>query len=253
MKAHEAARQSQPQEPTTAERRIRADVFKTFLQVTPQLIASIFIPLTVAGVGWYYTRWQQNVSDLKTMIDLVTETDKEKRKYGIAMFEYLLKNDKVPVEFVYAQINFANASSDRDLLPMFEVAIQNAGAENPRVLQTYADALKRLPSRVFVHVQNEQQKRCIASLLETLKDTDKAQFNVSGVYVVSNYQNPVHELRFLKPQDEERARQFGGLLQGLGITTEVKDLTAWGATARFVRPNTFELWFGAPIGVACGG
>ena len=28
------------------------------------------IPLTIAGTGLYYTRWQQNVNDLKTMIDL---------------------------------------------------------------------------------------------------------------------------------------------------------------------------------------
>ena len=39
-------------------------------EVMVQLLATVMIPLTVAGTGLYYTRWQQNLSDLKTMIDL---------------------------------------------------------------------------------------------------------------------------------------------------------------------------------------
>ena len=75
-----------------------------------QVAATIMIPLTVAGMGWYYTRWQQNLNDLKTMIDLVSDDNAERRKYGVAMFEYLLKNDKVPVEFVAAQLDWLLAS-----------------------------------------------------------------------------------------------------------------------------------------------
>ena len=44
-----------------------------------QVMATVMIPLTVAGTGLYYTRWQQNVSDLKTMIDLVSDENAEKR------------------------------------------------------------------------------------------------------------------------------------------------------------------------------
>ncbi len=40
---------------------------------TPQLISSILIPLTIAGVGWYYTQWQQNLNDLKSMIELLND------------------------------------------------------------------------------------------------------------------------------------------------------------------------------------
>ena len=65
-----------------------------------QVMATVMIPLTVAGTGLYYTRWQQNLTDLKTMIDLVSDENSERRKFGVAMLEYLLKNDKVPVEFV---------------------------------------------------------------------------------------------------------------------------------------------------------
>src|SRR3954453_20526104 len=88
-----------------------------------QVLATVMIPLTVAGTGLYYTRWQQGLNDLKTMIDLVSDPNAEKRKYGIAMFEYLLKNDKVPVEFVAAQLDYANSSSDKDLLPLMESAL----------------------------------------------------------------------------------------------------------------------------------
>ena len=72
-------------------------------EIAVQLLATVMIPVSVAGTGLYYTRWQQNLNDLKTMIDLVSDQNPERRKYGVAMFEYLLKNDKVPVEFVAAQ------------------------------------------------------------------------------------------------------------------------------------------------------
>ena len=94
------------------------------------------IPVSVAGTGLYYTRWQQNVNDLKTMIDLVSDDKPERQKYGIAMFEYLLKNDKVPVEFVAAQLDYANNASDPQLLPAMDRAALLAllavrGAEVP--------------------------------------------------------------------------------------------------------------------------
>lgn len=124
-------------------------------EIMLQLTASIMIPLTIAGMGLYYTHWQQNLNDLKTMIDLVSNEDRERRKYGIAMFEYLLKNDKVPVEFVTAQLDYANSSSDQDLLPLMETALAKAARENPKVTSVFAEALGRLPSRLFVHVMND--------------------------------------------------------------------------------------------------
>ena len=60
------------------------------------------------------------------MIDLVTDKSPEKQKYGIAMFEYLAKNGKVPMEFLAAQIDYATTAENHELLPMLEVAIQAA-------------------------------------------------------------------------------------------------------------------------------
>ena len=117
-------------------------------EILPQLVSTALIPLTIAGVGFYYTRWQQNLTDLRTMIDMVTDQMPEKRKYGIAMFEYLLKNDKVPVEFITAQLDYANTSSDRDLLPLLETAIQKAALVNTDVSSAYEEATGRLPSRI---------------------------------------------------------------------------------------------------------
>ena len=50
-------------------------------EIMVQLTASIMIPVTIAGMGLYYTRWQQNLNDLKTMIDLVSDQNQERRKY----------------------------------------------------------------------------------------------------------------------------------------------------------------------------
>ncbi|MDO8353429.1 MAG: hypothetical protein Q7T14_08195, partial [Aestuariivirga sp.] len=95
-------------------------------EMAVQLLATVMIPVSVAGTGLYYTRWQQNLNDLKTMIDLVSDQNPERRKYGVAMFEYLLKNDKVPVEFVAAQLSYANSSADKELLPLMEQALLKA-------------------------------------------------------------------------------------------------------------------------------
>ncbi|MCA3572490.1 MAG: hypothetical protein IOC86_01135, partial [Aestuariivirga sp.] len=110
-----------------------SDSKRAWRDIILQMTASIMIPLTIAGMGLYYTRWQQNVNDLKTMIDLVSDTRPERQKYGVAMFEYLLKNDKVPVEFVVAQLEYANNASDPQLLSAMERALTKAAEENTRV------------------------------------------------------------------------------------------------------------------------
>ena len=161
-----------------------ADGARPWRDILIQVLATVMIPVTVAGTGLYYTRWQQNLNDLKTMIDLVSDQSPEKRKYGVAMFEYLLKNDKVPVEFVAAQLSYANSSADKELLPLMEQALLKASAENGKVADTFRQALERMPSRVFIHAMNEAQRACLRSLLPRIKDTDstnnKARKNPSS-------------------------------------------------------------------------
>jgi hypothetical protein len=218
-----------------------------------QVLATVMIPLTVAGTGLYYTRWQQNLSDLKTMIDLVSDDNSEKRKFGIAMLEYLLKNDKVPVEFVAAQLDYANSSSDKQMLPLMEAALMKASDENPSVAETFRQALERLPSRLFVHVMTDQQRACISTMLLSLKDVDRSQIAVPLVAQV-NWDGKQHELRVLKDSDMERGQAIANMFANLGLETKVVNLTNIWADAKKVRPNTFELWFGdAPLPVVCGG
>jgi hypothetical protein len=216
-----------------------------------QVTATIMIPLTVAGMGWYYTRWQQNLTDLKTMIDLVSDQNPERRKYGIAMFEYLLKNDKVPVEFVTAQLDYANSSSDQDLLPLMEAALIKAARANPRIEAVYTEALQRLPSRLFVNVVSDGQRSCARKIIDSLKDTDKATLTVPAV-TKATWGGESHELRVLRDTDLERARLLAGLFGTVGFNVKVVDLSAAWDGAKDYRPNTFELWFGSgPLPSIC--
>lgn len=209
------------------------------------------IPLTVAGMGWYYTRWQQNLSDLKTMIDLVTDSTAERRKYGVAMFEYLLKNDKVPVEFVTAQINFANSASDRELLALIETAIQKASLENARVAAAVDEAFGRLPARLFVHVLDDAQRACFTALFDSLKDVDRQNIAIPAIAKVT-WGGEEHELRYFKASDGERAKSIAALLASVGLTVTLKDLSATWKEAKLARPNTYELWFArAPLPLLC--
>lgn len=222
-------------------------------EIAVQLLATVMIPLTVAGTGLYYTRWQQNLSDLKTMIDLVSDENSEKRKFGVAMLEYLLKNDKVPVEFVAAQLDYANSSSDKQMLPLMESALMKAADENPAVAETFRRALERLPSRLFVHVMNDQQRACIATMLLSLKDADRSQISVPLIAQV-NWDGKQHELRVLKDSDMERGQAIANMFGALGLELKVINLTTIWDGAKKVRPNTFELWFGnAPLPTVCGG
>lgn len=222
-------------------------------EVMVQLLATVMIPLTVAGTGLYYTRWQQNLSDLKTMIDLVSDENSEKRKFGVAMLEYLLKNDKVPVEFVAAQLDYANSSSDKQMLPLMEAALMKASDENPAVAETFRKALERLPSRLFVHIMNDQQRACISTMLLSLKDADRTQISVPLIAQV-NWDGKQHELRVLKDSDMERGQGIANMFGALGLELKVVNLTTIWDGAKKVRPNTFELWFGdAPLPTVCGG
>ena len=212
-------------------------------EILPQIVSTALIPLTVAGVGFYYTRWQQNLSDLRTMIDMVTDQATEKRKYGIAMFEYLLKNDKVPVEFITAQLDYANSSSDRDLLPLLETAIQKAAQVNSSVNDAFQEATARLPSRIFVHTVADWQRPCMALLLDEMKDGDRAGITVPSV-IPAKWSGETHELRYFKPGDKKRADYLADLFKTVGLDLTLKDLsTAWSG-ARDSRPNTFEIWYG---------
>jgi len=220
-------------------------------EILPQLVSTALIPLTVAGVGWYYTRWQQNLTDLRTMIDMVTDPAAEKRKYGIAMFEYLLKNDKVPVEFITAQLDYANSSSDKDLLPLLETAIQKASLVNTSVKSAYDEATSRLPSRIFVHTLSDSQRPCMNILLDKMKDGDKAGLTIPATLSVS-WSGAEHELRMFKASDKPRADAMMGLFGSIGLQLKLVDLSMSYSGARDFRPNTFEIWFGtAPMPAAC--
>jgi hypothetical protein len=220
-------------------------------EVMVQVLATVMIPLTVAGTGLYYTRWQQNLNDLNTMINLFSDENAQKRKYGIAMFEYLLKNDKVPVEFVAAQLDYANSSADRDLLPLMDRALMKASLDNPKVADTYRLALERLPSRLFVHVMDDQQRSCFRTMIASIKDADRSQITVPAI-ARATWNGTQHEMRVFKESDRERAQNLVNILNGLGLGVKLVDLSdAWDG-AKKVRPNTLELWFGkAALPAAC--
>ena len=217
---------------------------KPWRETMVQVLATVMIPVTVAGTGLYYTRWQQNLNDLKTMIDLVSDQNAEKRKYGVAMFEYLLKNDKVPVEFVAAQLAYANSSSDRELLPLMEQALLKASAENAKVADTYRLALERMPSRVFVYSMNEAQRSCVRQLLAKADAGDRSSLVIPG-YSRATWAGAGHELRFFRATDAARAGEIAKIFTDVGLPVAVKDLSADATVAVKVRPNTFELWLGS--------
>ncbi len=225
---------------------------RPFRETILQLLATVMIPVSVAGTGLYYTRWQQNLNDLKTMIDLVSDQNAERRKYGVAMFEYLLKNDKVPVEFVAAQLNYANSSSDKQLLPLMEQALLKASAENPKVADTFRLALERMPSRMFVHTMTEKQKACISLLMSKMKDTDRSNIVVPG-FARATWNGGGHELRAFNATDMVRGQELAKILNDVGLRVTLQDLSAVAGSATKARANTFELWFGtADLPASCG-
>ncbi len=215
---------------------------RPFWEAGLQTLAVVLVPLTVAGMGWYWTRWQQNVNDLKSMIDLVTDESPEKQKYGIAMFEYLAKKDKVPVEFLAAQIEYVTSAENPELLPMLEVAIMNASAVNPALADAYRAARDRRPSRVFIHVPNEQIYACIVKLRDSFKDSDKVAIRFPAVRKFAGVADSNQEIRFFHSEDRARGEQIAALFATLGLDLEVKDLsgTRW---AQGNAPNSYELWF----------
>jgi hypothetical protein len=168
------------------------------------------------------------------------------------MFEYLLKNDKVPVEFITAQLDYANTASDRDFLPLLETAIQKASAVNPSVNEAFAEATARLPSRIFVHVLADWQRACVGALIDEMKDSDRAGLTVPST-LTAQWAGDSNELRYFKPGDRKRAEGVAELFQTVGLTLTLKDLSTTWSGARDSRPNTFEIWLGkGPLPGACG-
>jgi hypothetical protein len=124
-----------------------------------------------------------------------------------------------------------------------ERALINAAQVNQSVEQVFTEAVSRLPSRVFVSVQNEQQRACFSKLLASLKDSDGAQITVPSISL-AKWDGKVNEIRAMKDDDVGKARQIAGWLRSLGFEIEVVNLTDRWSGAKKIRPNTFELWFG---------
>ncbi len=169
------------------------------------------------------------------------------------MFEYLLKNDKVPAEFVAAQLEYANNASDPQLLTAMERALTKAAQVNTNVDAVFTEAVSRLPSRVFVMVLDEKQRACFSKILASLKDADNALITVPAI-TLAKWDGKVNEVRAMREADLPRAEQIAGWLKGLGFEAQVVNLEGRWSGARKVRPNTYELWFGdAPLPALCGG
>jgi hypothetical protein len=225
---------------------------RPFREIFVQLLATVMIPVSVAGTGLYYTSWQQNLNDLKTMIDLVSDQNPERRKYGVAMFEYLLKNDKVPVEFVAAQLAYANSSMDKELLPLMEQALLKASITNSKVAETFRQALERMPSRIFVHAMDDKQRACVRTLMSKVADTDRTNMVIPG-YARATWSGAGHELRVFRQTDLPRGQELTKIFVDVGLPLTLKDLSATGSDNSKIRPNTFELWFGKnPLPASCG-
>ena len=216
-----------------------------------KMLSIVLVPLTVAGMGWYWTRWQQNVNDLKSMIDLVTDKSPEKQKYGIAMFEYLAKNGKVPVEFLAAQIDYATTAREPR-------AAADARGRDPERVQGQPRRCGRLSHRAGAapgaRLHPRAQRRdlhlpCAAA--RRFKDADKASIIFPGRAQVPGLCRLNQELRFFHAEDKPRAEQIVGLFGTLGLELAVKDISAteW---ARTNAPNSYELWFtGNPMPKIC--
>jgi len=215
------------------------------------MLSILLVPLIVAGMGWYWSRHQQGVEDLKSMIDLITDPSPERQKYGIAMFEFLAKNGRMPIEFIEAQVDYATSAENHELLPMLELALQNAARENPQVANAYRLALERGPARVFAHVPSEQASACLSRLHDSLREADKATILFPAVRISQTYSGSNTEIRFFHAEDGERARKVAKLFGALGLNLKIKDMssTEWALTT---RPNSYELWTnGGALSRAC--
>ena len=213
------------------------------------MLSIVLVPLSVAGMGWYWTQWQQSVNDLKSMIELVTDKSPEKQKYGIAMFEYLAKNGKVPVEFLAAQIDYATSAENHELLPMLEVAIQ-APPRSIRSRRRLPGRTSRRPSRVFIHVPNDEIYACLVRLRDGFKDGDKA--SIVSRPCASSRATPTPTRSCASSTRRKAARQAdrwpvrhsGSRARGEGHVGD-----SWSRTN---APNSYELWFsGNPLPRIC--
>jgi hypothetical protein len=132
-----------------------------------------------------------------------------------------------------------------------EQALTKASAENSKVAITFRQALERLPSRVFVHTQDDTQRVCIRSLIGKMRDADSTGLVVPG-FARATWSGDGHELRVFMASDLERGEELAKLFINVGLQVSVKDLSKAESSAAKARPNTFELWFGtAPVPASC--
>ena len=118
-----------------------------------------------------------------------------------------------------------------------------ASAENPKVAETFRQALERMPSRIFVHAMNDKQRACVNLLMTKVKDTDRTNIVIPG-FARATWNGDGHELRVFRASDIERGNALVKIFNDVGLPVTLKDLSAVEGSAAKARANTFELWFG---------
>ena len=192
-----------------------------------KMLSIVLVPLTVAGMGWYWTRWQQNVNDLKSMIDLVTDKSPEKQKYGIAMFEYLRQERQGAGRVLRSADRLRHDGCEpRASCPCSRSRSRARRRKTPTWRKPIASRWSGGLARVFIHVPNDDTYTCLVRLREAFEVGDKAGVIFPAeLRKYAGYADSNQELRFFHAGDKPRADQIVSLFGTLGLELTVKDIS----------------------------
>ena len=220
-------------------------------------------------------RQQQEIEDIRQLIELFTHEQAVKQQMGLHLFEYLVKNDRLPVEIedVLKEYAVSLAAEDVALAALDEAppASGDAGTDDPassdtretetppvqydtvqmqqhafaqEVLKIAKDVEATIPPRIYIHIAEASQRAAAQAVKERLETLALNGEKIVYPDIRTEPASPrTTQLRFFKAAEAGEAHALHALITQIVPDLAIKDLSATYGDSKKIRPRHYELWF----------
>ena len=218
------------------------------------IIAGIMTPILIAGFGTAFS-WQQHKADeaqqtANRVAGLVRDLSSDRPEVKLAVLTLLSRErekhpEEVPEVLLASTaptlVSLYKNDSNAEVARAAQQLVKDLSVKTePALASSVAQPVEQI-SRVFIHVQSEDQREMARQI--------QAKLEVDGYVVPSIVPVTVGprspELRYLRRAEEKEAAQIATRVNSLNLVDLRPKYLDGYEDSKTLRPKTYELWFGS--------
>lgn len=238
-----------------------------------EAVTSIVISLVALFIAWQQLGIQESLNSIQEeqskiskdikdreeftlVLELVGSTEPERSRIGALLIGPLSPKNALIREFELPLLEYAGQIDDETRANILIEEIVQAAADDPDRRQQVEQVISQFPLRIFLHIRNEEQRRCADSIRQRLDRAivlDRTIDVQSDVRMVT-FGPSRSELRILKKNDVETAGPLAErLTEALSEVCReghcpsdplisINDKSSEFDSRKDVRRGTYEVW-----------